>query len=180
MRCSRLILAALLLGGPAAAQEPANRDLGIGVPATPAMIAPWNIDVRGDGKGLPPGHGSVAEGEALYATACASCHGKDGVHGALSPALRLAGGIGTLASAKPERTVGSYWPYAPTLFDYIRRAMPFTAPQSLTDDQVYAVAGYVLFLNGLVPHDAVLDARSLAAVKMPNRDGFRPVPPADR
>jgi len=76
--------------------------------------------------------------------------------------------------------VGSYWPYAPTLFDYIRRAMPFTAPQSLTDDQVYAVAGYVLFLNGLVPHDAVLDARSLAAVKMPNRDGFRPVPPADR
>jgi mono/diheme cytochrome c family protein len=175
LRSSPLALAALLLAGPAVAEN-----LGIGTPASPAMIAPWNIDVRGDGVGLPAGEGSVAQGETLYATACTSCHGKDGTNGALSPDLRLAGGIGTLASAKPLRTVGSYWPYAPTLFDYIRRAMPFNAPQSLDADQVYAVTAYVLFLNGLVPHDAVLDAKTLAAVRMPNRDGFRPVDPAAR
>jgi mono/diheme cytochrome c family protein len=175
LRSSSLGLAALLLAGPAAADG-----FGIGTPASPAMIAPWNIDVRGDGAGLPAGEGDVGQGEALYARECAACHGKDGIHGALSADLRLAGGIGTLASTDPVRTVGSYWPYAPTLFDYIRRAMPFTAPESLTADQVYAVTAYVLFLNGLVPHDAVLDAKALAAVRMPNRDGFRPVDPAAR
>jgi cytochrome c len=100
---------------------------------------------------------------------CAACHGSKGEGGVGD---RLVGGQGTLATARPIRTVGSYWPYAPTLFDYIRRAMPQNAPQSLSNDDVYAVSAYILSLNGLVADDATLDATSLAAIKMPNRDGF--------
>jgi len=143
--------------------------LGIGHTATPAEIAGWDIDVRADGKGLPTGRGSVHEGEKIFAENCAACHGAKGEG---KPADQLAGGFGTLATSKPVRTVGSYWPYAPTLFDYIRRAMPFNAPQSLTADQAYAVSAYILFLNKIVPEDAVLDASSLPKVAMPNRDGF--------
>ena len=142
---------------------------GIGHVATPAQIAGWDIDVRADGQGLPAGHGSVREGEAIYAQACAGCHGAKGEG---KPADRLVGGFGTLATAKPVRTVGSYWPYATTLFDFVRRAMPFDAPQSLTADQVYAVSAYILYLNDIVPQDTVLDARSLPKVAMPNRNGF--------
>ena len=122
---------ALTLSGLAHAAETGR--LGIGHPATPAEIAGWDIDVRADGQGLPAGHGGVREGEAIYAQACAGCHGAKGEG---KPADRLAGGFGTLATAKPVRTVGSYWPYATTLFDFVRRAMPFDAPQSLTADQV--------------------------------------------
>lgn len=142
---------------------------GIGRPATAEEIAGWDIDVRADGQGLPPGKGSVADGETLFAARCAGCHGETGQG---KPADRLVGGVGTLAAAKPVRTVGSFWPYATTLFDYIHRAMPFDAPQSLTADQVYAVSAYILYLNDLVPRDAVLDAASLPKVHMPNRDGF--------
>ena len=152
-------------GSGAQAQSP----YGIGRPATPAEIAGWNIDIGRDGSNLPKGRGSVSRGREVFAEQCASCHGEKG-EGGLGD--RLAGGQGTIGAGKPIRTVGSYWPYAPTLFDYVRRAMPQNAPQSLSDEDVYAVSAYVLNLNGLVGADATLDAKSLAAVKMPNRDRF--------
>jgi mono/diheme cytochrome c family protein len=144
---------------------------GFGRPPTAAEIAGWNIDVNGlTGKGLPPGSGSVSHGEQVFSDKCASCHGDFGEGNGRMPVL--AGGRGTLASARPIETVGSYWPYAPTLFDYIRRAMPFPNPESLSNDDVYAVTAYILYLNDVVPKTASLDARSLAAIKMPNRNGF--------
>jgi cytochrome c len=147
--------------------------LGLGAAPDPALLRAWDIDVTPDGAGLPGGRGSVAEGRRIYAERCASCHGSAGAGG---PMDRLAGGQGSLATGKPVKTIGSFWPYATTLFDYIGRAMPFNAPQSLGSDELYAVTGYVLHLNGIVPADAVLDARSLAQVRMPNRDGFVPDP----
>lgn len=166
-------LAALILSAPPA--EAAEK-YGFGTPATEAQIKAWDINVFADGKGLPPGSGTVMAGRDLYNTQCLSCHGAKGEGGIGD---RLAGGQGTLASAKPIRTVGSYWPYAPTLFDYIRRTMPLTAPQSLTDEQVYAVTGYVLFLNDLAKEGDTIDAGTLADLKMPNRDGFVPDPRPD-
>jgi cytochrome c len=142
---------------------------GFGRPATPREIAGWDIEISPDGAGLPPGHGGVGQGEAIFADKCASCHGP---HGEGKPMDQLVGGIGTLSDKKPVKTVGSFWPYATTLFDFVRRAMPLNAPQSLTPDEVYAVSAYILFLNGIVPQDATLDARTLARIKMPNRDGF--------
>ena len=171
----RALAAAFCAFGIGGAAHGAER-FGIGRPATEAEIAAWNIDIDRDGRKLPPGQGSVAHGRAVFEAQCASCHGGRGEGGT---GERLAGGQGTLASAKPVKTVGSFWPYAPTLFDYIRRAMPMNAPQSLSDDDVYAVSGYVLHLNGLAPEDAVFDAHSLAAVRMPNRDGFVPDPRPD-
>jgi cytochrome c len=141
----------------------------LGRPATPAEIAAIDIDVAPDGGGLPPGTGNTTTGEAVYQDKCAVCHGAAGQG---KPADRLVGGVGSLASDKPVRTVASYWPYATTLFDYIRRAMPLNAPMSLTDDEVYAVTAYLLAQDGIVPKDSVLDAASLAKVRMPNRDGF--------
>jgi len=149
---------------------------GFGKPATEAEIAAWNLDIDRDGKSLPAGSGTVKQGKEIYDAQCASCHGEKG-EGASGD--RLVGGEGTLATPKPIKTVGSFWPYAPTLFDYIRRSMPLNAPQSLTNDEVYAVSGYVLSMNGLVPDSATLDAKSLAAVKMPNRGGFVPDPRPD-
>src|SRR5450755_517044 len=160
-----LIAVGLGLSAPAYAQSP----YGIGRPATPAEIAGWNIDIGRDGSNLPPGSGSVSHGREVYQQQCASCHGTDG-EGAVGD--RLVGGQGTLATAKPVRTVGSYWPYAPTLFDYIRRAMPQNAPQSLSNEEVDAVSAYILHLNGLLPVEAPLDAKSLSAIKMPNRNMF--------
>lgn len=142
---------------------------GIGIRPTDAQIAAWNIDVAPDGKSLPAGRGSVADGHVLYDQQCAACHGRD-LEGGMGPPL--AGGVGTLASDKPFKTVGSYWPYATTLFDYIRRTMPLAAPQSLTDDQVYALTGYVLFRNGILEETAIVDAAEVLTVKMPNREGF--------
>jgi len=142
---------------------------GLGRPATAAEIAAVDISVAPDGATLPAGSGSVAAGEAVYVAKCQACHGPRGADG---PMDRLTGGVGSLATPKPLKTVASYWPYATTLFDYTRRAMPLTAPQSLSNDEVYAVSAYILSIDGIVPKDAVLDARSLPAVKMPNRDGF--------
>jgi hypothetical protein len=142
---------------------------GIGRSATPAEIAGWNIDIDRHGDNLPPGSGSVSHGHKVFDQQCAACHGGKGEGGIGD---QLVGGQGTLATPKPVRTVGSYWPYAPTLFDYIRRAMPQNAPQSLSNDDVYAVSAYVLNLNGLLPADATLDARTLSAIKMPNRNMF--------
>ena len=158
---------AALLGDVAASR--AGESYGIGRAATPEEIAGWNIDISPDGAGLPPGHGSVAEGHPIFDEKCAACHG---AHGEGKPMDRLAGGFGTVFDVKSERTVGSYWPYATTLFDFVRRAMPFDAPQSLTPDQVYAVCAYVLFLNKLVPEEAVLDAQTLPKIEMPNRSHF--------
>src|SRR5580693_6511921 len=160
-----LAIAAIIVSVAVSAAE--RYDLGRS--ATPEEIRGWDIDASPSGAGLPPGHGDVRQGEAIFAAKCASCHG---AHGEGKPMDRLVGGIGTLRDKKPVKTVGSFWPYATTLFDYVRRAMPLNAPQSLTPDEVYAVSAYVLFLNGIVPQDAALDADNLARINMPNRDGF--------
>ncbi len=174
MRFSTVILTVLgMMGAGLAAAEPPP--LAFGRLATPAEIAAADIDVRADGAGLPPGRGSVPDGATLFASGCTACHGGQGQK-PIAGAPLLMGGVGTLATPKPVKTVGSYWPYATTLFDYIRRAMPFQAPGSLTDAQVYALTAYILRLNGIVPEDAVLDAASLPKVRMPNRDGFVPNP----
>ena len=144
--------------------------LGIGSTATPAMIAGWDIDVRPDGVGLPLGQGSVAEGEPLYEAKCASCHGLFGEGEGRWPVL--AGGEGTLDTLHPEKTVGSYWPYASTLWDYIYRAMPYTAPQSLSNEEVYSIAAYVLYLNDIVEEDFVSNKETFTQVKMPNEANF--------
>lgn len=141
----------------------------LGREVKPEEIAAWNISIPPDGSGLPPGGGTAIEGGTVYNAKCASCHGVKGIEGLADP---LVGGIGTLASKKPVKTVGSYWPYATTLFDYVRRAMPFNAPQSLSNDEVYAVSAYLLFLNGIIDPEARMDAKTLPQVKMPNRDGF--------
>jgi hypothetical protein len=141
----------------------------LGEPLTDADLAGLAITIGPDGRGLPSGQGTAIDGVDLYVEKCASCHGVRG-QGRTGPAL--AGGAGTLAGRSPVRTVGSYWPQATTLFDYIRRAMPYDRPLSLTNEQVYQVTAYVLWLNGIVGRDEVIDARSLPAVKMPNRAGF--------
>jgi cytochrome c len=141
----------------------------LGRPLTPEEIRKIDITVTPDGKGLPAGSGSVSAGAAVYAKNCMVCHG---VQGSGKPQDQLTGGLGTLATPKPVKTPASYWPVATTLFDYIRRAMPITSPQSLTNDEVYAVTAYILSIDGIVPADAVLDAKTLPLVKMPNRNGF--------
>jgi len=160
-----LVLAAAVSPSAGAAAPP----YGFGTAATAAQIRAWDIDVRPDGAGLPPGRGTVAEGQQIYDAKCASCHG---TFGESADYMAIAGGVGSLASDSPMRTTGSKLNYATTLFDYIRRAMPFNAPKSLTPDEVYALTAYVLNLNDILPAGAVLDHRSLVAVRMPNRDGF--------
>ncbi len=147
----------------------ADPSSGIGTPATSAQIQEWNDEIPPSGANLPPGSGSVAQGEKVYATECAACHGSTGQGG---PMDKLVGGQGTLGTAAPVKTVGSYWPYATTLFDYVRRAMPFNRPGTLTNDDVYAVSAYILHLNGIVPADATLNATTLPKVQMPNRGDF--------
>lgn len=159
--------ALLALAG--ATRARAQSPYGIGRIATPAEIAGWNIDIDRYGSNLPPGSGSINHGRAVFDQQCAACHGEKGEGGI---GEQLVGGQGTLATAKPVRTVGSHWPYAPTLFDYIRRAMPQNAPQSLSNEDVYAVSAYILYLNGLLPGEATLDAKTLSAIKMPNRNMF--------
>jgi S-disulfanyl-L-cysteine oxidoreductase SoxD len=149
---------------------------GIGRTATDAEIAGWNIDIGRNGENLPPGNGTVAHGKEIFAEQCAACHGDKGQGGV---GERLVGGQGTIATPKPIKTVGSFWPYAPTLFDYIRRAMPQNAPQSLSIEDVYAVSAYILNMNGLLPADATLDAKTLSAIKMPNREMFTGDPRPD-
>jgi cytochrome c5 len=141
----------------------------LGRALTPEEIQKADITVMPDGRGLPPGSGSVAAGALVYAKNCQVCHGPQG---AGKPQDQLTGGIGTLASGKPVKTAVSFWSSATTLFDYTRRAMPIQSPQSLTNDEVYAVTAYLLSIDGIVSADAVLDVKSLPRVKMPNRDGF--------
>jgi len=163
------LIAAFVCAWHVAAAEPPR--YGFGTTPTPDEIAAEDTDVRADGMGLPPGRGTVEEGAALFASNCAACHGERGEKPMIA-AIRLTGGRGTLPTAGAVQTVGSYWPYATTLFDYIRRAMPFTAPQSLSPDQVYALTAYVLRLNDIVPDGTVLNATTLPNIRMPNRDGF--------
>src|ERR1700745_217778 len=160
-------IAAGLLSSAVAAE--AQGPYGLGRVASPAEIAGWNIDIGRDGHGLPQGSGTVGHGREVFAQQCAGCQGDTGQGGIGD---RLVGGQGTLATPEPVRTVGSYWPYATTLFDYIRRAMPFKQPGTLTPNQVYALCAHILNLNGIVPDNAVMDAKTLSQVKMPNRNGF--------
>ncbi|MCF3945229.1 c-type cytochrome [Acidiphilium iwatense] len=142
----------------------------IGTTPTPAEIAGWTIAIPPSGAGLPAGQGTAAQGETIYASNCAMCHGTFGQGKNGYP--QLVGGVGSLASSAPAKTVGSYWPYATTVWDYINRAMPFYAPHTLKPDQVYALTAYLLNMNGIVHSGFVADATTLPAVKMPNRDGF--------
>ncbi|MBK6658006.1 MAG: c-type cytochrome [Proteobacteria bacterium] len=167
-RCERLLMMLALLAASTAlhAAQPWHT---LGRPLGATELASWDIDVRPDGAGLPPGSGSVADGQLVYDEQCASCHG---FFGESNDYLALTGGIGSLASNAPQRTVGSKLDHATTLWDYINRAMPFPRAKTLSADQVYAVTAYVLNLNEILPADAVLDAKTLPQVKMPNREGF--------
>lgn len=149
---------------------------GLGRTPTEEEIRAWNIEVAPNGEGLPPGKGTVRQGAQVFATKCAACHGPTGTEG---PKDRLVGGQGTLATPKPIRTIGSYWPYATTLYDYIHRAMPFNAPQSLTPEETYSVIAWLLFQNHIIAELTVIDAQSLPKVEMPNRNGFIPDPRPD-
>jgi len=170
-RSVNVALAVALLVQPAFAQtKQPLRAYGIGTAATPAQIAGWDIDVRPDGEGAPPGQGSVKAGEKIYLEKCAACHGEFGESAGRWP--QLAQGKGTLASHDPVKTVGSYFPYLSSLFDYIRRAMPFGDAQSLSNDELYAVTAYVLNLNDIVDDKFVLTRATWSKVKMPNQDGF--------
>jgi cytochrome c len=144
-----------------------------GRPATREEIKLWDIDIRPDGKGLPAGAGTVERGRTVYEQNCAACHGAKGEGGIGD---RLVGGKGSLASDRPIKTIGSFWPYATTLLDYIRRAMPYQAPDSLSVDDYYGVTAYLLDQNGIHPPDDKLDQRSILTIQMPNRNGFVPDP----
>ena len=149
----------------------------IGRDATTDEVRARDISVRPDGVGLPPGHGTPDEGGRVYAAKCSSCHGDHGEGTGHYPAL--VGGQGSLTSASPLRTVGSYWPYATTVWDHIHRTMPYTQPGTLTPDETYSLTGYILFLNGIVDERAELNEKTLPKVKMPNREGFVPDPRPD-
>lgn len=145
--------------------------LGLGRAATPEEIAGWDIDVRPDGQGLPVGRGTAKQGEALYLERCATCHGEFGESAGRWPIL--SGGAGTLTSHDPMKSIGSFWPYPSTVIDYIRRAMPFGNPQSLTNDELYAVTAYVLFLNDVIADDAFeLNATTFKTLRLANQPNF--------
>ena len=149
---------------PCHAQSP-----GLGQPVASEELAALNFTVMPDGRGLPDGRGNAQQGATLYAQHCLACHGTAGVDGIND---RLAGGHGTLTSDAPVKTVGSYWPYATTVFDFIRRAMPYNTPGTLPADEVYALTAYLLYINDIVDEQQWLDQHSLPAVSMPNRDNF--------
>jgi cytochrome c len=150
----------------------APKHLNIGRQATPAEIAGWDIDIRPDGEGLPSGQGTVKQGEAIYMQQCAACHGEFGESAGRWPIL--SGGDNTLASDDPVKSIGSYWPYASTVIDYIRRAMPFGNAQSLSNDELYAVTAYVLYLNDIIKDDKFeLNATTFKTIKLPNEKNFR-------
>jgi S-disulfanyl-L-cysteine oxidoreductase SoxD len=156
----------LVLCGTASAEGP-----NLGRVATPDELASWDISIGPDGTGLPAGSGTPHQGEIVFAAKCVACHGENG---AGKPNDRLVGGQGTLTGDSPVKTVGSYWPYATTIFDYVRRAMPLNESKSLTNDEVYAVVAYLLWQNRIIGEGDVIDAQTLPKVRMPNRDGFAP------
>lgn len=154
-----------------AAAALASPGVKYGSPISEADLAALDIDIRtSDGKGLPPGKGTSAEGAKVFAEKCIACHGENASGGTVYGAM--VGGIGSMTTNKRKLTPGSMYPYAPILFDYMRRAMPMDSPQSLTNDEVYALSAYLLHLNGLIKEGDVMDAKTLAAVDMPNKGGF--------
>ncbi len=161
------IFAAVALSVPASAQT-----FDFGTAPTAAEIAAINIDAMPDGRGLPAGKGTPSEGKAIYVDNCAACHGTDlqGVKDA--GGAPLVGGRGSLMSGSPKKTIESYWPYATTVFDYVKRAMPFNAPGSLNDNQVYAVTAYILYRGDLIGEGDIINAKTLPRVDMPNKNGF--------
>jgi len=168
------IALALVLSGPVLAQAPkqstAPAKVGLGRPALPEELKAWDIAVRPDGKGAPVGKGSVKQGEDLFLAQCAPCHGEFGEAVGRWPVL--VGGRGSLKHDNPEKTIGSYWPDASTVFDYIKRAMPFGNARSLSDDEVYAITAFLLQMNEVVKDDFVLSNETIGKVKMPNVGGF--------
>ncbi len=154
--------------GPVDAAE--RKHDGIGRTPSAEEIKSWDIDVRPDGQGAPEGHGTFIEGERVYLVKCASCHGEFGEGGGRYPVL--IGGHGTLKDMRPEKTIGSYWPYASTVFDYIKRAMPFGDAQSLTNDEVYALTAYLLFMNDVIDEDFEVSADTIGKIEMPNKANF--------
>ena len=157
-------------------QSPLPPRLGIGRAATPAEIAAWDIDIMPDGTGLPPGRGTPWEGATIFASRCAGCHGKTGKEGPNDVLVGREPRDGFPFSQDPTlpHTIGNYWPYATTVFDYVRRAMPPDAPGSLTDTEVYSLTAFLLHANELIPEDAIIDATTLPKVAMPARDRFVP------
>lgn len=172
-RSALLAIAAMLaLGFDAPAPKAAKAaGPGLGRPVSAARLASLDLTIEPDGTGLPRGRGAARDGAAIYEQNCEACHGERGAEPA-DGIPRLTGGVGSLASRKPVRTVTSYWPHAPGLFDYIRRAMPPDRPGALSADETYAVTAYLLSIDGVVPRDATLDARALSKVRMPNANGF--------
>ena len=168
-RNSALVLSVLLLGASLSILRSAQKGPGLGVVATPEQVAAWSLTILPDGTGLPEGSGTAAVGAKIYAQKCLACHGQDG---AGKPNDKLVGGHGSISGKAPVKTVGSYWPYATTVFDYIRRAMPLLQPQSLTNDETYALTAYLLELNDIIDSDQVMDAQTLPKVKMPNVENF--------
>src|ERR1700704_1813638 len=168
-RAAAIAIGAAALAACAGLPSATGNPPAFGAAVSAEEIARGDISIPPSGAGLPGGGGSARQGLKVYEEKCMACHG---AKGAGKPADPLAGGIGSLASKAPQRTVGSYWPYATPPVDYVRRAMPITNPLSLSDDEVYAVSAYVLFLNGIVGEDAVMNAQTLPQVRMPNRDGF--------
>jgi cytochrome c len=153
------------------AQPPAAIKLGLGRPALPEEIAAWDIDVRPDGQGLPPGKGTAKLGDAIFQEKCASCHGEFGEGVGRYPVI--SGGLGTLQADRPDKTVGSYWPDATTVYDYIRHAMPFGNARSLSNDEIYSLVAYLLSMSDVIKDENFeLNETNLAKVKMPNADGF--------
>ena len=148
----------------------------VGEPATPEQIRALGLSIAPDGTGLPEGSGTPAAGREVFAAQCARCHGEK-AEGGVGPVL--VGGQGTLNTPRPLKTVGSFWPYATTVWDYVNRAMPFDKPGLLKPPEVYAVVAYILNINGIIGNNEVMDAKSLPKVKMPNRDGFVPDPRPD-
>jgi cytochrome c len=142
---------------------------GLGEELTAEQLAAVDFTIMPDGDGLPEGSGTAVAGRKVYNQHCLACHGENGAGGVNDV---LAGGRGSLTGSRPQKTVGSYWPYATTVFDYIRRAMPFQTPDSLSNDETYAVTAYVLFVNDIIAEDAEVNADTLPQVKMPNRDNF--------
>ena len=182
-RCASIVAAACALIAAAHDAEAQSTgyawSYGFGTAAAPSDIAAYSgLSALPDGRGLPQGKGSYEQGKPLYASTCAACHGEklEGVPPPGPGGDKLIGGRGSLATDAPVKTIESYWPYASTLFDYIKRAMPFNAPGTLTDDQVYALTAYILGEAGIVPKTATLDAAALPKVEMPNRKGFVPDP----
>jgi len=166
---TRRLLAAIVCAAALATLRVATQSSTIGRAPTAAELKAIDIDVLPDGRGLPPGSGTAEQGNALYAARCVTCHGATGREG---PQDVLVGGRGTLTSAKPLKTVGSYWPYATTVWDYVNRAMPFDHPGTLAADQVYALTAYLLALNGIIGERDVMNEQTLPRVQMPNRTGF--------